>query len=98
MSVIFKKTYQFAVKSALYITFFSTGLVALLTYLFFDFSLLFCFVFAVSIGSFSFFVIQYRLEHFIFKKVKNIYDDVSLFESSTFINQPVTTDMSTLKR
>lgn len=96
MSLIFKKTYRFAVKSALYITLFSTGLVALLTYLYFTFSLPFCLYFAISISSFSFFVIQYRVERFIYQKVKKIYDDVSLLESSTFRNQSITTDMATL--
>jgi two-component system phosphate regulon sensor histidine kinase PhoR len=35
---------------------------------------------------------------FYLKKVKKIYDDVSLLESSTFRNQPITTDMATLTR
>jgi len=54
--------------------------------------------FAVCIGAFSFFVLQYRVEHFIYRRVKKIYDDVSLLESSTFRNQPITTDMATLMR
>ena len=98
MALSFKKTYRFAIKSALYITLFSTGLVCILTYIFFTISFLFCLLFAISIGTFSFFVIQYRVEHFIYKKVKKIYDDVSLLESSTFRNQPITTDMATLTR
>lgn len=98
MTINFKKTYRFAVKSALYITLFSTGLVGFLTYLFFYFSYQFCLIFAFSIATFSFIVIQYRVERFIYKKVKKIYDDVSLLESSTFRNQPITTDMATLTR
>lgn len=98
MTINFKKTYRFAVKSALYITLFSTGLVSYLTYLFFSFSYQFTLMFALSIVSFSFIVIQYRVERFIYKKVKKIYDDVSLLESSTFRNQPITTDMATLTR
>ena len=47
---------------------------------------------------FSFFVIQYRVEHFIYRRVKKIYDDVSLLESSTLRSQPITTDMATLTR
>jgi len=98
MLINFKKTYKFAIKSALYITLFATGLVSLLTYFFFNFSLLFSSIFAIAIAAFSFFVIQHRVEHFIYKKVKKIYDDVSLLESSTFRNQPITTDMATLTR
>ncbi len=98
MLINFKKTYKFAIKSALYITLFATGLVSLLTYFFFNFSLLFSSIFAIAIAAFSFFVIQHRVEHFIYKKVKKIYDDVSLLESSSFRNQPITTDMATLTR
>ena len=98
MLINFKKTYKFAIKSALYITLFATGLVSVLTYFFFNFSILFSSIFAISIAAFSFFVIQHRVEHFIYKKVKKIYDDVSLLESSSFRNQPITTDMATLTR
>jgi two-component system phosphate regulon sensor histidine kinase PhoR len=45
---------------------------------------------------FSFFVIQYRVEHFIYRRVKKIYDDVSLLDSTTLRSQPITTDMATL--
>lgn len=98
MSVSFKKTYRFAVKSSLYITFFSTGLAGILTSLFFTFSWKFCVVFAICIVVFSFFVLQYRVERFIYRRVKKIYDDVSLLESTNFRSQPITTDMATLTK
>lgn len=98
MSINFKKTYRFAIKSALYITLFSTGLVALLLYFFLEISWNIVLYFAISIAAFSFFVLQYRVEHFIYRRVKKIYDDVSLLESTTFRNQPITTDMATLTR
>lgn len=98
MAVQFKKTYRFAVKSSFYITLFSTGLLAVLTYFFAEFSPELCIYFAVCIAAFSFFVIQYRVEHFIYRRVKKIYDDVSLLESTSFSNQSVTTDMETLTR
>lgn len=97
-SVNFKKTYRFAIKSAFYVMLFSTGLVGILLALFFTFSWQFCLLFALAIGVFSFFVIQYRVEHFIYKRVKKIYDDVSLLDSTTLRNQPITTDMATLTR
>lgn len=97
-SLNFKKTYKFAVKSALYITLFSTGLVGGLLFLFFTFSWQFCALFFFIIGTFSFFVIQYRVEHFIYRRVKKIYDDVSLLDSTTFRSQPITTDMATLTK
>uniref|UniRef100_UPI0040471622 sensor histidine kinase n=1 Tax=Flavobacterium sp. TaxID=239 RepID=UPI0040471622 len=46
----------------------------------------------------TFFLIQFRVEHFIYKRVKKIYDDVSLLETTSYINQPVTTDMATLTK
>lgn len=98
MAVNFKKTYRFAVKSSIYITFFSTAVVALLTYLLLEFSWLVCLYFFLTIGAFSFFVIQYRVERFIYRRVKKIYDDVSFLEASTLRNQPITTDMATLTR
>mgnify|MGYP000924350054 CR=1 FL=1 len=49
-------------------------------------------------ATFSFFVIQYRVEHFIYRRVKKIYDDVSLLESTSFRSQPITTDMETLTK
>jgi two-component system, OmpR family, phosphate regulon sensor histidine kinase PhoR len=42
--------------------------------------------------------LQYRVEYFIYRRVKKIYDDVSLLESSTFKNLPITTDMATLTK
>jgi two-component system phosphate regulon sensor histidine kinase PhoR len=46
----------------------------------------------------TFFLIQFRVEHFIYKRVKKIYDDVSLLETTSYINQPITTDMATLTK
>lgn len=43
-------------------------------------------------------MLQYRVERFIYRRVKKIYDDVSLLESTTLRNQPITTDMATLTR
>jgi two-component system phosphate regulon sensor histidine kinase PhoR len=98
MAIIFKKTYTFALVSTTYITLFSTGFLGLLLWFFGKFSLLICLVFALSMATFSFFVIQYRVEKFIYRRVKKIYDDVSFLESTTFINQPITTDMATLTK
>jgi two-component system phosphate regulon sensor histidine kinase PhoR len=98
MSLSFKKTYTFAVISTLYITLFSTSLVAILSFLFTTFSWQFCVAFAFSIAIFSFFVLQYRVEHFIYRRVKKIYDDVSILDSSTLSTQSITTDMATLTR
>lgn len=96
MKIQFKKTYRFALVSTAYITIFSTGFLAILMWFFHEFSMPILLVFALSIATFSFFVIQYRVERFIYRRVKKIYDDVSLLESTSFRNQPITTDMATL--
>lgn len=97
MSVIsFKKSYKFAIKSALYITFFTLVVLLALLYFFLEIHLLFCLLFSLVIYSFSFFVIQYRVEHFIYRRVKKIYDNVSLLDASVLRSRPVTTDMETL--
>lgn len=98
MKIKFKKTYTFAIKSSLYITLFSTGFLAFLLWFYREFSLEMILAFAVSIYTFSFFVIQYRVERFIYRRVKKIYDDVSLLETASFRNQPITTDMETLTK
>ncbi|WP_313806313.1 sensor histidine kinase [Flavobacterium sp.] len=96
MSINFKKSYKFAIKSSFYITLFVTGLLAILLYLFFEINYQFIGLFALATLSFSFFMLQFRVEKFIYKRVKKIYDDVSLLDSTTLRNQPITTDMATL--
>ncbi len=102
MSLNFKRTYKFAIKSALYITLFSVAFVGILSHYIFhpnqNHLVTFLAVFAISLYIFSFLVIQYRVEFFIYRRVKKIYDDVSFLESSSLINQPITTDMATLTR
>ena len=81
---------------------FATGFVGILAYFFFKPSASnlcwFLVCFAMAMFSFSFFVIQYRVEVFIYRRVKKIYDDVSFLESSTFRKQSISTDMATLTR
>lgn len=102
MKLSFKKTYNFAVISALYVSLFSSLLGMMLVKAMFKIPfqslMLFGIVFILLIYFFSFLVIQYRVERFIYRRVKKIYDDISLLESSTFINQPITTDMEALTR
>jgi len=102
MKISFKKTYNFAVVSALYVSIFATllGMVLAKTIFKTPFKslMLFGFIFIFILYFFSFLVIQYRVERFIYRRVKKIYDDISLLESSTFFSQPITTDMEALTR
>jgi two-component system phosphate regulon sensor histidine kinase PhoR len=53
-------------------------------------------LFAIISFTIAFFIIQYRVEKFIYKRVRKIYDDLTLLESSSFSKNQITTDMATL--
>lgn len=96
MAIKFKKSYKFAIKSSFYIALFSFGFLAIANYYFAKLPIYYLLVFVVALFIFSFFVLQYRVEFFIYKRVKKIYDDVSLLESTSFRSKSITTDMATL--
>ena len=96
MQVKLKKTYKFAIRTSLYITIFITLLMSVFLYYFFEPKWFIILSFAVCCYIFSFIVIQYRVEKFIYKRVKKIYDDLTLLESTTFSRGPINTDMATL--
>ncbi len=91
-----KKTYRFAFRTSLYITIFLTLLSSVFLYLLHSVDILYIVAFAISTYVLSFIVIQYRVERFIYRRVKQIYDDLTLLESTSLRKQPFTTDMATL--
>ncbi len=94
----FKKTYSFAFISALYLTILAV-VIALVSYFFFEkFGIAITIVSVVLLFVVFFFVIQYRVEYFIYRRVRKIYDDVSLLEIEDLQRQSVTTDMETLSK
>lgn len=98
MATRLRKSYKFAFRSSLFIAFFLAILsVALLWYTdtWSEYGLI-AFVFVIAVFSISFIVIQVRVEKFIYRRIKRIYDDVSLLETTEFPMGPVTTDMKTL--
>jgi len=96
MSKKFKRSYRFAFKSSLFITVYFTLFISAFLYIFYELLLIQVAVFAIVCYLFCFFVIQYRVEHFIYKRIKKIYDDLTLLESSSFSRSQITTDMATL--
>ncbi|WP_310560327.1 ATP-binding protein [Flavobacterium sp.] len=102
MKISFQKTYKFALVSALYISVFASFFAMFLVKAMFKYpfkSLLsFSAIFFLIVFIFSFVATQYRVERFIYRRVKKIYDDISLLESSTFLDQPITTDIEALTR
>lgn len=97
MAIKLKKSYKFALRSSLLITIFVSALflVFLLQIGRFD-DWPYAILFAIICFLVCFVVIQIRVERFIYRRIKKIYDDVSLLESTSFSSKPVTTDMKTL--
>lgn len=96
MSSNFKKSYKFALNSALVISILLTLFLSVFLYILDTFNPLYIpIIFIINFGV-SFFIIQRRVENFIYNRIKKIYDDLTLLESSTFHKEQITTDMATL--
>ncbi|WP_461532727.1 sensor histidine kinase [Sinomicrobium sp.] len=103
MATKLKKSYRFALRSSLYITLLLSVMFVFLLYWIATPETVLSYLMAVllyAVINFSicFLIVQFRVERFIYQRVKKIYDDVSLLESTSFQRQPVTTDMATLTR
>ncbi|WOI22051.1 MULTISPECIES: sensor histidine kinase [Nonlabens] len=93
-----KRSYRFAVRSSLFITI-VFGLLLLLFHLIFDLEFKKWWhelIMVLLLFSSSFFIIQYRVQRFIYRRIKKIYEDVSLLETSSFTDREIATDMRTL--
>lgn len=98
MAGSFRRSYKFAVKTSLYLTGFLSLLTGVFLYASNSFSWIILLGYALAVYVFSFFIIQYRVEHFIYKKIKTIYENVRLLDASTLRPEQVTTDMATLTK
>ena len=97
MNKNFKKSYKFAFISSLYVSAILTLVLSVFLYVFYTFNFPFIIGFGTLCFVFTFFIIQYRVEHFIYKRVKKIYDDLTLLETASFSKGQITTDMKTLR-
>ncbi|MDT0556380.1 sensor histidine kinase [Patiriisocius hiemis] len=97
MNINYKKTYRFAGYTSSAITILLT--LAMSVFFYFQASLNWWLLvgFAVLCYVFCFFIIQYRVQRFVYKRVQKIYDDVNLLESSN-LSSRITTDMDTLTK
>lgn len=95
-----RKTYIFAFYTAFLIAFWSTFITYIISYLVFDEMLSFINILIVSISIFiiTFFLIQYRLEKFIYRRIQKIYDSVSILDSSDFHKTKISSDIDSLSR
>lgn len=91
-----KKSYKFALKTTFLITLLLTLILGVFLAVFYEVKWVPLFAFGILCYLISFFVIQYRVQNFIYKRVKKIYDDLKLLESTSFKKERITTDMATL--
>lgn len=95
----FKKTYSYALWSALYLTLLSVAIAAI-SYFFIvkhlGISTIIVAIFVLFI--ISFFIIQYRAEHFIYRRLKKIYEEISILDESNLNRGSATTDIEKLSK
>lgn len=94
-----KKTYSFAFWSAFYVAII-TIVIALLCYyvLFPAFGTEAIVLMGISWFGLSLYIIQYRTEHFIYRRVKKIYKEIALLDVNELHRDSITTDMETLSK
>ncbi|WP_375242095.1 sensor histidine kinase [Lacinutrix sp.] len=92
------KNYKFALKTALFITLVLTLAMSVFLYTYYALRGLHVLFFVIVCYLISFSVIQYRVQNFIYKRVKQIYNDLKLLESTSYRKKRITTDMATLKQ
>ncbi|WP_242156101.1 sensor histidine kinase [Aestuariivivens sediminis] len=98
MQVKLKKPYRFSAKTSLYIALLLTLITSVFLYYFFELNwVLLGFILVVSY-TLSFVLIQFRIERLIYRRVKQIYDDLTLLESASIHREAITTDMGTLTK
>ena len=94
-----KRSYKFAFKSSLLITIFTFITIGLFTKILYnEFDLTFALLISILIFFFSFFLIQFRVERFIYKRVKKIYDEVSLLDVEELSKKSITSNIETLSK
>lgn len=95
----FKKTYKFAFQSALLLALLAL-IILLVLHFFLDhkLSLWFLFTFESLLFIFSFIIIQYRVEQFIYRRIQKLYNEVSILEVDDLDKNTITTNMESLSK
>ncbi|GAB1308189.1 ATP-binding protein [Urechidicola sp. KH5] len=95
----FKKTYSFAFRCSIFIALFFVFALYSLEYILQQEVPTNIILITAFLGFiFSFIVVQIRVERFIYKRIKSIYDNVSLLDSKDLTKATITTDMETLSK
>lgn len=96
MATKLKRSYRFASRASLLIAMFCALIFIAEMYYYGEFNWLVLALILILIFVGTFIIIQIGIEKYIYRRIKQIYDDVSLLESSSLTSDPVTTDMKTL--
>ena len=94
-----KKTYSYALWSAIYLTLLSV-IIAGVSYFFIikHFGVKTIILSVLVLFFVSFFIIQYRAEHFIYRRLKKIYEEVSILNAKDLKKENATTDIDQLSK
>ncbi|WP_299062933.1 ATP-binding protein [uncultured Polaribacter sp.] len=94
-----KKTYSYALWSAIYLTLLSLVIGGVsYFYIVQHFGIITILISIATLFLLSFFIIQYRTEHFIYRRLKQIYQDVSILDVNDLRRDSVTTDIDKLSK
>lgn len=94
-----KKTYKFAFLTSVYLSIFTFVISYLLTLLSSDSHYLkLALIFSLIVFILSFVIIVYRVERFIYSRVKKIYDDVSMLSLEDLKKKDFTSDIELLSK
>ncbi|SHI35288.1 two-component system, OmpR family, phosphate regulon sensor histidine kinase PhoR [Pseudozobellia thermophila] len=96
MATQLKRSYRFALRSSLFVSCVFAVVLSGLLFLWGVFDPLLVMVSVLLLFAVAFSVLQIRIERFIYRRIKQIYDDVTLLEGSSLVSGPITTDMKTL--
>ncbi|WP_405563124.1 sensor histidine kinase [Polaribacter sp. Asnod6-C07] len=94
-----KKTYSYALWSAIYLTLLAV-VISMISYFIISEHLGITTILISSIVLFiiSFFIIQYRAEHFIYRRLKKLYQEVSILNVNDLKRESATTDIEKLSK
>ncbi|APZ45322.1 sensor histidine kinase [Polaribacter reichenbachii] len=94
-----KKTYSYALWSAIYLTLLSVA-ISIISYFVISKHLGIVTILISSLILFiiSFFIIQYRAEHFIYRRLKKLYQEVSILNVNDLKRESATTDIEKLSK
>ncbi|AZQ42887.1 sensor histidine kinase [Nonlabens ponticola] len=94
-----RRSYRFALRSSVFITLINAMVLAIVAFIFQTSDAWWLVgISTVIIFIICFLVIQYRAQKFIYRRIKKIYEDVSLLENTNFADREIATDMRTLTR